>query len=777
MTAPGAVQGRSPFTGSSMSSRAAVAPHQGRTLAAMVGAAAPHFGGLLRRWRIAAGLTQEELAERAGLSSDAVASLERGRRRAPRRGTLALLADALGVGASGLAALEEAVGPRGSDERAADAGQLPIAPTRLIGRDRDVGQIRALLVQAQPRVRLLTLTGPGGVGKTRLALAAVAPMVRAYPDGVVLVELASVREPDMLPAALARALGLREGGGKRPREMILQYMRERAVLMVLDNFEHLLETRPLLGELVDTCPRLQLLVTSRAALRLPVEYLLSVEPLETPDLAGDVSRVEAVASVPSVELFVERARAVHRTFRLDQRNSTAVAEVCRRLDGLPLAIELAASRTAVLPPDALLERLGQQLAVASSTLGDLPRRQQTLSATIDWSYQLLSAEARTTFGNLAIFEDGGTFEAAQRVLDAPIDVLMGLADSSLIVISAPEGDARFGLLATIRTFASQRLPSGAELESLRARHAEFMLEFCANAERQLTGPEYTEQDRWIHRLQRDHANIRAALRYTIDRGNMNRAAEALWCIHGYLWSNGYASELEQWSRELQRDQGSLAPAARARVWYTAGLAAQMRGDLPGAEELLLQALGLARSLEDRRVIGLCLLLLAYSAVPREGTRRAIEMLHESAAQFRLAGDAWGEAFTVGGLGELALLENNLESGWAALRGLRQSLPGAGRRARSGSRVASAGARPPAARFGRDRRAAPAGSASPLSSHEHARSARALPARPGVHRSGARTPDGRRALVGRRRWSGDHRDLGVTLAASRSSCRARADAVG
>ena len=628
----------------------------------MAGAAAPHFGALLRRWRIAAGLTQEELAERAGLSSDAVAALERGRRRAPRRGTVALLADGLGVGASGLAALEEAVGPRvsGSDERAADAGQLPIAPTRLIGRDREVRQIRTLLVRAQPKVRLLTLTGPGGVGKTRLALTAVAPMVTAYPDGVVLVELASVREPDVLPGALARALGLREDGGVSPHEMLLQHLRERAVLLLLDNFEHLLEARPLLGELVDTCPRLQVLVTSRAALRLPVEYLLPVEPLAIPDMAVDMSHVEALASVPSIELFVERARAVHRVFRLDQRNAVAVAEVCRRLDGLPLAIELAASRTAVLPPDALLVRLGQQLDVASSTLGDLPRRQQTLSATIDWSYQLLSAQARTTFGNLSIFEGGGTFEAAQRVLDAPIDVLMGLADSSLIVISAPEGDARFGFLETIRTYASQRLPSGAELGSLRARHAGFMLEFCANAERQLTGPEYTEQDRWIHRLQRDHANIRAALRYTIDRGDMNRAAEALWCIHGYLWSNGYGRELEQWSRELQRDQGSLAPAGRARVCYTAGLAAQMRGDLPGAEELLLQALGLARSLEDRRVIGLCLLLLAYSALPREGTRRAIEMLHESAAQFRLAGDAWGEAFTVGGLGELALLENDLE---------------------------------------------------------------------------------------------------------------------
>jgi predicted ATPase len=437
----------------------------------------------------------------------------------------------------------------------------------------------------------------------------------------------------------------------------LRHLRDRELLVILDNFEHVLEARILLSELLEASPGLQLLVTSRTALRLTDEHLFKVEPLELPRQTS----LEATRGVASVELFVERATAVQPTFRLEARNVAAVAELCRRLDGLPLALELAASRVAVLPPESVLARLGRQLNLASTAPGDLPQRQRTLQATLDWSFDLLEAHAQAAFASLAVFEDGGTFEAVERVTGATPELLMQLADSSLIVIGAPEGDARFGFLETVRAYAAARLPNLVELDALRAKHATFVLEFCAVAEQHLSGPRHTDQDRWIRRLQREHANIRAAMRYTIDRGDLNAAAEALWHIHGFLWSNGHASELDQWSRELRDKEDLLDPVARSRVCYAAGLAAQMRDDLALAEELLQQALELGREVEDQRVVGLCLMLLAYMALPREGVGRAVEMLHASAEHFRLAGDAWGETFTVGGLGELALLAQDLDT--------------------------------------------------------------------------------------------------------------------
>jgi len=365
------------------------------------------FAEALKRYRRASRLTQEALAERAGLSVDTIAALERGRRQTPHRDTVGLLADALGLAAAERATLIAAA-RRPAPPYATRS--LPAPPTPLLGREREVAMACGLM--RGDDVRLLTLCGPAGSGKTRLGLAVAAELRADFADGIFFVDLAPLGDAALVIPTIARTVGLREVSGRPAHARVLAHLREKHVLLLLDNFEHVAAAAPLLADLLATCPELKVLVTSRAVVRVRGERVTSVPPLTLPDPTLPLA---ALARVPAVMLFAQRAQAVSPDFRLTAANVAAVAAICRRLDGLPLAIELAAARVTLLPPEALLARLDRRLPVLVGGARDLPEHQQTMRHAIGWSYDLLHAGEQALFQRLAVFAGGCSLEAARTV--------------------------------------------------------------------------------------------------------------------------------------------------------------------------------------------------------------------------------------------------------------------------------------------------------------------------------------------------------------------------
>src|SRR5918995_3348028 len=438
------------------------------------------FGDLLRRHRLTANLTQGTLAERAGLSIRGISDLERGERAIPYRQTLHLLADALALtGAERAAFLQAGRRPRRpapyAGRRAVAVG-LPGHLTRLIGRGEEVAAVTDLLLEEA--VQLVTLTGPGGVGKTRLALAVAENLSGAFTNGVAFVDLSPLSDPTQVPARIAATLDLRSQGAAPTVDLLQRFLAARQMLLVLDNFEHVLEAATVIRDVLRRSPAVKALVTSREALRLLGEREYVVAPLGLPGLAVGTPP-EEVAESAAVRLFVERAVAVQSDFRLTRENSIATAAICHRLDGLPLAIELAAPRIKVLPPDALLQLLEPRLPLLTSGPRDAPARQRTLRDAIAWSYDLLAPEEQRFFGRLGVFVGGWTLAAAETVAgtDGDLSVLDGLA--SLVDKSLVRGDntgpaPRYGMLETIREFASESLRAVAgEDQRVRLAHAEF----------------------------------------------------------------------------------------------------------------------------------------------------------------------------------------------------------------------------------------------------------------------------------------------------------------
>jgi predicted ATPase/DNA-binding XRE family transcriptional regulator len=546
------------------------------------------FGGLLRRYRVASGLTQEELAERAGVSARGVSDLERGAHGLPRKDTLRLLLDALDLTATDRATLVVAAqrppATAVRQERGENHLRLPVPLTPLVGREQAVVAIATQLTE--PMIRLLTLTGPGGTGKTRLALAVAERVAPTFPDGVVFVPLAPLGDPALVGFAIAERLGVRERATQTVREGLATHLAGKRLLLVLDNVEHLLPSAAqLVAELLGACPALRVLTTSRTPLRLSGEHLYPVSPLELPD-ADHLSSLEELGQTPAVRLFVDRVRAVKPDFALSEANAHPVVEIVRRLDGLPLALELVAARVQVLSPIALAARLDRSLPLLTGGAHDLPDRQRTLRHAMAWSYDLLQPNHQTLFRRLGVFARGCTLEAAETVadLDEPFDVLEGigaLLDASLLQSEEPDAETRFQMLETVREFGLERLIENREESTTRDRHARFYLDLAEQGDSESADPA------WLDVLDHEHDNLRAALAWSRDTGDHDTLLRLAGALVIFWYSRGHLNEARGWlDQALQTPSDGASPRPRAWVLTFSGMLANVCGETDRATALV-----------------------------------------------------------------------------------------------------------------------------------------------------------------------------------------------
>ena len=652
------------------------------------------LGDLLRRHRLRLGLTQEELAAAAGdgLSVDTVTNVERGRTR-PYRHTLEALLGPLRLSPESRAAVVAAwramarARPPGAGGSAARAGG-PRAPlTPLIGR---VDDLAALTARIDAGARLVTLTGPGGVGKTRLALAAAAAVRPALSGGAIVVDLAPLRDPALVLPVIGAALGLPDTGDRPPAERLIAHLGATPRLLVLDNVEPVAAAAPALAAVLAACPGVTALATSRVPLRVRGEQEVPVAPLALP-AADDLGDPAALAAVPAVALFVERAQAVVPGFTLTLRNAAPVAAICIRLDGLPLALELAAAWLRLLPPAALLARLERALTVLIDGPRDLPPRQRTLRATIDWSYDRLAPAERVLLRRLAVFAGGCTLEAAAAVAGDGGDedsgaLLAGLAALRAagllraLPAAAPGGPAadggegrepRLALLETIREYAAERLVESGEEDAVRRRHADWCLAQTVAAAPHL---ESGRRRAWLDRLEAEHDNLRHALAWCL--AAPGAAATGLRLAGGlayYWYFRGYHGEGRRWlDAALARPQAAAWPALRAQALYAAGKLAWTQGDAARARALLAASEDLFAAAGDDRGRAKALYNLGMSLVMLGQPAAALAAYERGVVAAGVAGDAWTLAILLGMSGEALWLN--------------------GRPAAAGERLADAGGR-------------------------------------------------------------------------------------
>lgn len=660
------------------------------------------FGVLLLRLRAAAGLTQEQLAARAGLSPNAIAALESGKRRTPRLTTVELLAAALGLDAQeraqfAAAARESGEAPKSYSAAAGTGDGTARDPrhqswrsvpelTPLVDRVHELDTTLRLL--SDDGVRLLTLTGPAGVGKTRLAVEAASRLAAdtgRFADGVLFVDLTPIRDPAQVPGAIANALGLLDTGSRPVPERLVEVLEERQQLLVLDNFEQVLVAAAALTELLAACPSLALLVTSRVPLQLRWERVLRVPPLPVPDLAAPLPPLEAFGLIPSVALFVQRAQARQSDFLLTEQLAPVVARVVSQLDGLPLALELAAVRTATLPLPVIANRLDDRLRLLEWEAGDLPERQQSLEAAVGWSYDLLSEAERRLFRCLGVFVGQVSLDAITAVIrtvddevahEAPaareteagrrtLPRLLSLAEKSLLLPlpvrpDEEEGGAdnvdvepTFGMLETAREYAWERLAAEDELAAAQRAHAHYFLALAECAAPALHG---RDQRAWFFRLEREHDNLLAALRWLLDQAGSDdsdvaaeweaglRLAGAL----GYFWYlRGYHTEGRRWLEEALAcaPQGKAAAGmnsdARTRALIAAGPLLMVHAEYSRALAVLKEGLALAEYQQDPAAIAGASTYLGHAAVVAGDVEGGTQRLQEAVRRWESLGDPAG----------------------------------------------------------------------------------------------------------------------------------------
>jgi predicted ATPase/class 3 adenylate cyclase len=542
---------------------------------------------------------------------------------------------------------------------------LPAQPTPLVGRERDLGEVCDLL--RGEGVRLLTLTGPGGIGKTRLGLQVAAELLDELEDGVFFVALAPITDPSLVASAIAEPLGVVEAGDQPLEEGLKGYLRGKELLLLLDNFEQVLGAAPLVGELLSACPKLKVLATSRSVLRIYGEQEYPVPPLELPDHKR-LPPVERLTQYEAVRLFIERAKAARPGFSVTNESAPAVAEICVRLDGLPLAIELAAARIKLLTPGAMLERLGSRLKLVTGGARNLPERQRTLRSTIEWSHALLEEGERVLFARLAVFAGGRTLKAIEAICDSrgdlPVDALDGvssLLDKSLLrQEEGPEGEARFVMLETIHEYARERLEASGEAEEIRRLHAEYFLGLAEEAEPELSG---ADQLACLEHLEAEHDNMRAALAWSLEKES--ETALRLAGVLARFWEKrSYVSEGSRWLEAALRQSGRAEAvtdaATRAKLLSEAGTFAFFRTDFEHAIVLHGEALKLYRELGDDSGVAFALLCLGAQHMEKGDPERAVPFLEEALALSHWIGDKRNIAGTLHNLAEVERQRGNYE---------------------------------------------------------------------------------------------------------------------
>jgi predicted ATPase/DNA-binding SARP family transcriptional activator len=572
---------------------------------------------------------------------------------------------------------------------AAVSHNLPLQLTRFVGREPELAAVKERL----STLRLVTLTGPGGCGKTRLALQIAADQLDCYADGVCLVELAPLRDPSLVLPTVAAVFAVREELGRPLLIALTEFLRARSLLLLLDNFEQVAAAAPQVLELLTAAPRLTVLTTSRAPLRLRGEQEFPVPPLALPPVvrgSGQVPEPSTLSQYAAVELFCQRARDVQPDFALTSENAAAVAAICQRLDGLPLAIELAAMRIKLLSPAALLSRLERRLPLLTGGARDLPARQQTLRDAIAWSYDLLTAEERQLFRRLSVFVGGFSLEAAEavcsdcglRIADcgladnvkggpvfdvAPnpqsgdpqsairneevLDGIASLVDKSLLRQQDSSLLPRFTMLETVREYGQERLEASGEAPAVRRQHVSFFCQLAEEGSAYLGGVPTKE---WLDRLDAEHDNLRAALQWSIESGGVKAGLRLALSLWGWWDGRNHYAEAREWLKRLLEMNGDAPAALRARVLNEAGHLAGKQGDYATAQAFLKQGLALARELGDKQAIANSLEMLGGAAAEHRGDLllgRAL--LEESLAIYRELDDPWGLVWAIHELGRVA----------------------------------------------------------------------------------------------------------------------------
>lgn len=609
------------------------------------------FGSMLKRHRLAAGLTQEELAERGGLSPRGVGYLEAGGR-APRPGTVRRLAEALQLDADDMRALREASERLGGGDQDLGASYRLEPPlTAILGREAAVTEAVSLL--SRPEVRLLTLIGGPGIGKTRLAQHVLERYGPELADGYAAVALDSVREPEVVLSAVAAVLGVRQEHDRPLARAVAEHLQGGDTLLLLDNFEQVLDAAPTVVTLLRDAPRLKVLVTSRSPLGVPGEQELAVSPLSLPDETWPAD-LDSLRRSPAAALFLERARAIRPQFAVDEGSAASIARICGSLDGLPLAIELAAARLRILTPEQVAARLDRDAGLLGQP-DTAPGRQRTLQAALDWSYDLLSGPERGLFRRLSVCVGGWTVEAAEALCTSgnALDLLTRLVEQSLAVADQRGSVMRYRYLHPVRRYAQQRLEESGEADAAAAAHAAHLLTVAEQAATVLAGVGVN----WLDRLEQDHANLREALWWLRDHGPEGdglRLASALW---RFWWLRGYVTEGRDFLRGLLQGAGEAVPVPlRTRALQSLGELTWRQGDRREAREALERARRLAGASGDRRATADAERTLSRLAVEEGSQEEARALLASCLRTDRELRDGRGLAVTLSYVGWLDLEE-------------------------------------------------------------------------------------------------------------------------